>query len=144
METYESAEGYVVVRLDTGDDALQSLQQACEDHKIDIGAVVSAIGTFRNLRIHYLNTDDLDQPEEDRDTILELNGSWEVSGIQGLIADGEPHLHVTAYDGERTIAGHLEEGCEINALGEVLIRRIDDLQLHRTPNEFNVATLESR
>jgi predicted DNA-binding protein with PD1-like motif len=144
MRTFESEEGYVAVGMETGDLALESIREACEEHDVATGAVVSAIGTFRNLNVHYLHTDDLTAEREDRNTILELDGAWEVSGIQGLVADGEPHLHVTAYDGERTIAGHLEEGCEVNALCEVLIRRVDDLDLVRRANDFGVSTLQER
>jgi hypothetical protein len=144
MDTFESEEGYVVVSLETGDDALESIEAACEKHDVDTGAVVSAIGTLRNLNVHYLTTDDLTADRSERNEVLELDGCWEVSGIQGLIADGEPHLHVTADDGDRTVAGHLEPGCEVNALAEILIRRIDDLELGRTRNEFDVSTLSER
>lgn len=144
MRTFPTDDGHVVVRLDTGDLVLESIRRACEDHGVDTGAVVSAIGTLRNLRVHYLHTDDLDRSSEERNTVLDLDGAWEVSGIQGMIADGEPHLHVTAFDGERTIAGHLEEGNEVNALGEVLIRKLDGPSLTRRPNEHGVSMLERK
>jgi predicted DNA-binding protein with PD1-like motif len=141
MHTY-ATDTHLIVRLDTGDLALESIQAAIEEHGVDTGCVVSGIGTFRNLRIHYLATTDLDDP--DRDTMFESDEPWEITGIQGAIADGEPHLHVTAFDGERTVAGHLEPGNEVNALGEVVIQRIPGLELTRTPNAHDVDTLESR
>jgi len=144
MRSFESDAGYVAVGLETGDLALESIRTACEDHDVGTGAVVSAIGTLCNLNVHYLHTDDLTADREERNTVLELDGCWEVSGVQGLVAGGDPHLHVTAYDGERTIAGHLEEGCEVNALFEVLLRRIDDLDLVRRPDESGVSTLQER
>ena len=144
MHTFESESGHVVVSLETGDLFLESIQTVCEDHDIETGYVASAIGTLRNLNVHYLTTDDLTASRDERNTVLELDGCWEVSGVNGVIAAGDPHLHVTADDGERTVAGHLEDGCEINALGEVVIRRLEDLDLERTPNEFGVSILGQR
>lgn len=138
METFPTEDG-VVVRIDTGEQVLESIREACADHDVHTGAVITAIGTLRNLHVHYLHTSDLDEPE--RNTFLEFDGAWEVSGVQGMIADGEPHLHVTAYDGERTIAGHLEDGNEVNALFEVYVKRIDELRLTRAPNEDDVSVL---
>lgn len=144
VRTFTDGDGHVIVRLDTGDRVLESIREACEEHAVDTGAVVSAIGTLRNLNINYLHTADLEQEQTDRNTDLELGGCWEVSGVQGLIADGDPHLHVTAHDGERTVAGHLEEGNEVNALFEILIRNLDGPQLTRRPNEYGVSMLEER
>lgn len=144
MESFESDDGHVIVRLDRGDMALESLVDACADHDVDTGAVVSDIGTFSNLNIHYVDRTDLPEEQADRNVDLELEGPWEVIDIGGVIADGEPHLHVTAFNGERTVGGHLEEGCEVNVLGEFTIRKIDGLSLIREPGEHNVSQLTPR
>ncbi|WP_435366115.1 PPC domain-containing DNA-binding protein [Haloarchaeobius sp. DYHT-AS-18] len=141
METFESEDGHVVVRLDRGDLALESIEQACAEHEVDTGAVVSGIGTFSNLNIHYVNRTDLPENQADRNVTLELDGSWEVTNVGGAIADGEPHLHVTAFNGERTVGGHLEHGCAVNVLGEFTIRKFDGLSLTREPGENNVSQL---
>lgn len=144
METFESDDGHVVVRLDRGDLALESLTEACEAHDVDTGVVVSGIGTFSNLNIHYVNRTDLPDDQEDRNVDVELEGAWEVTNVGGVVADGEPHLHVTAFDGERTVGGHLETGCEVNVLGEFTVRKLDGLSLHREPGDGNVSQLRRR
>ena len=144
METFTSDDGYVLLRMDRGDLALESIQEACDEHDIDTGIVVSGIGTFSNLNIHYVDRTDLPKEQADRNVTMELDGSWEVTNIQGLVADGKPHLHTTAFDGERTVAGHLEDGCEINILGEVAIRKLDGPKLTRVPNENNISQLTPR
>lgn len=144
MQSWDTGDGHVVVRLDTGDMTLESIRTACETHDVEQGAVVSAIGTLRNLRVHFLTTDDLSTPREERNVVHDLDGAWEIGGISGLVVDGDPHLHVVASDGDRTLAGHLEEGNEINALGEVLIRRVGGPSLERTRNEHDVSTLTER
>ncbi|MFB6120755.1 MAG: PPC domain-containing DNA-binding protein [Halobacteriaceae archaeon] len=144
MESFASDDGHVVVRLDPGDDALESLRAACDDHGVETGAVVTGIGTFRHLSIHYVHTDEFPEDQSERNTDLELDGAWEVTNVNGVIADGEPHLHVTAFDGDRTVGGHLEEGCEVHLLGEFTIRRIEGLDLTRRPGEKNVSQLQRK
>ncbi|WP_121743356.1 PPC domain-containing DNA-binding protein [Natronorubrum halophilum] len=144
MESFESDDGHVIVRLDRGDMALESIERACEDHGVDTGAVVTGIGTFSTLNVHYVDRTDLPDEQGDRNVDLELDGAWEVTDINGVIADGEPHLHVTAFDGDRTVGGHLEAGCEVNVLGEITIRKIDGLSLERRPGERNVSQLTRR
>lgn len=144
MQSYETTDGHVIIQLERGDYVLESITEACQEHDLTDGAVVSAIGTLRNLRVHILHTDDLAQDRSERNTIIERDGCWEISGIQGLVANGDPHLHVTAWDGEETIAGHLEERNEINALGEICVMRLRGVSLDRSPNEFGVSVLENR
>ena len=144
MHSFEDDAGHIVIQLETGDLFLESIRSACEQHDVDTGAVLSAIGTLRHLHVHYLNTDDLSKSRDDRNTFIESEDAWEISSIDGIIADGEPHLHVTAWNGEEAVAGHLEEGNEVNALGEVLIKRLEGLKLHRTPNENGVSVLRER
>lgn len=144
MESFESSDGHVIVRLDRGDMALESIERACEEHAVDTGAVVTGIGTFSTLNIHYVDRTDLPDDQSDRNVDLELEGAWELTEINGVIANGEPHLHVTAFDGDRTVGGHLEPGCEVNVLGEITIRKIEGLSLERSTGEQNVSQLTQR
>ncbi|MDS0300175.1 DNA-binding protein [Halogeometricum sp. S1BR25-6] len=132
------------VLLQPGDLALESITEACEKHDVDSGVVVSGIGTFRNLNFHYVPTTDFPAEKAKRNTFLNLDGAWEIGTIDGAIADGKPHLHLVAYNGEETVAGHIEDGCEVHILSELVIRKIDGLELTRKPNEKNVSTLQRR
>lgn len=143
METFQ-ADDHVVVQLETGDDVLASIRAACRETGLETGAVISAIGTLKRLEVHYLHSTDLGVPADERNTRISFEAAWEVSTISGVVADGEPHLHLTAFDGDRTVAGHVEPGCVVNALGEVVLRRFDDLSLERSPNEYGVDVLQSR
>lgn len=129
MESFAS-DGYLVVRLDPGDLVLESLREAIDDHGVDTGAVVSGIGTLSNFNFHYVHTTDISDPDA-RNTMVEREGAWEVTNVEGVIADGEPHLHVSAYNGEETVGGHLEEGNEVNVLAEFLITEAGGLELTR-------------
>lgn len=144
METFPDDGTHVIVRLDPGDDVLESLTTACTDHDIDTGAVVTGIGTLDTLAIHYVHRTDLPADPAERNTSVTLDGSWEVSTVNGVIADGEPHLHVTAYNGEQTVAGHLEPGCTVNVLAEFTLRDLPGLSLTRRPGQKNISKLTDR
>lgn len=129
MESFKSND-HLVVRLDPGDLVLESLREAIDEHDVDTGAVVSGIGTFSNFNFHYVHTNDISDPDA-RNTQVEREGAWEVTNVEGVIADGEPHLHVSAYNGEETVGGHLEEDNEVNVLAEFLIAETPGLELTR-------------
>ena len=144
MDSFESNDGHVYVRLDPGDLALESIREICKRHDVDSGTIVSGIGTFRNLNFHYVPTDEYPPVKSERNEFLELDGAWEVGTIDGAIADGEPHLHLVAYNGDETIAGHLEEGSEVHITAEITIRKTDGPELERRPNEKNASVLRRR
>lgn len=144
MESFESEDGHVVARLHRGDLALESIERACDPHEVDTGDGISGIGTFSNLNIHYVDRTDLPDDQADRNVDLELDGAWEVTNVNGVIADGEPHLHVTAFDGERTVGGHLETAVRVNVLGEFTIQTFEGLSLERRPGENEVSQLRER
>jgi hypothetical protein len=68
----------------------------------------------------------------------------ELASIDGIIADGEPHLHAVVSDSEKAYSGHLEEGCRVLYLAEIVIVEINSLNLTRVRNEKNILKLISR
>ena len=144
METFESDDGHVFLKLTPGDYALESIREACEKHEVDTGVVVSGIGTFKNLNYHYVPTTDFPEDRMERNEFFELDGAWEVGTIDGAIADGEPHLHIVAHNGDRTVAGHMEEGNEVHLLGEIVIKKVEGLELTRRTEEKNTTRLQLR
>lgn len=144
VHTFQAPDGHIFVRPESGENLLESIQAVCEKYSIDAGVVVSGIATLRNLNFHYVPTDEFPTEKSERNEYLKLDGAWEVGTIDGAIVNGEPHLHVVAYNGERTIAGHLEEGCEVHVNCEVVIRPIDGIELTRRKNDKNVSVLQER
>jgi predicted DNA-binding protein with PD1-like motif len=108
METHQAEDPLIL--LETGDLVLESLRDACDEYDVDSGAIASGIGTFRSLNSHYVPTPEMPTEKKWRKETHELVGAWEVGTIDGMIANGDPHPHLVAYNGDRTVAGHLEEG----------------------------------
>ena len=113
----------ILVRFDPGERLLEGLRELIRTEGIRMGLVVSGIGTLSDCRLHQAIAGYPPNLMTRHQEYLELKGSYEIASIQGIIADGEPHLHITLSEGHETIAGHLEEGCLVLTLAELAILR---------------------
>ncbi|MEI8190313.1 MAG: PPC domain-containing DNA-binding protein [candidate division NC10 bacterium] len=113
----------ILVRFDPGERLLEGLRELIRSEDIRTGLVVSGIGTLSDCRMHQAVAGYPPNLMTRHQDYLELRGSYEIASIQGIIADGEPHLHLTVCEGSRTIAGHLEDGCVVMGVAEVAILR---------------------
>jgi predicted DNA-binding protein with PD1-like motif len=106
--SHESSIKFHAIRLDKGDDLLESFEAFIKEHRIVDGVVVSGIGTLDQCHMHFVTTiNDATQMEfkKWKDSPLE------VASIDGIVANGEPHLHMVISNTERAWAGHVESGC---------------------------------
>jgi len=118
----------ICVGLDYGDDFHECIEQAAREEDIQSGVVLSGVGTFYRARIHYIKHTDF--PAEDE--FVEMEGPIELVSVSGIIADYRPHMHCAmAARGNETFIGHLEPGCKILYLGEVVIARLAGKALAR-------------
>ncbi len=129
MRFFESKEtGIVFTVLEPGDLVLESIGEVARRAEIHTGVLMTGIGSLSKARIHTVLTN-VNPVEE---LFLDIGGPLEVSNFNGLIANYEPHIHITMVDPQMKIyAGHLEPGCTILTLAEFSILRIPDLPLQR-------------
>ena len=64
--------------------------------------------------------------------------------IHGIIADSEPHLHMSISSRTRALGGHVHEGCKVLYLAELVIVKFDGPPLTRRPNEHGTSMLENK
>lgn len=124
----------IVVGLAPGEMLLESLEAAVEEHNIQNGVVVSGIGTLKSCKMHHIEPADAERPNNfpPKDRIFILEKPLELVSISGVIADGQPHLHiVVSYRDEEVYAGHLEDHSEVLYLAEVVILKFNALQMTR-------------
>ena len=118
----------VIIALEPGEMLLESIREAIARHDIRNGVVVSGIGTLRTCHMHYIEHTDF--PPKDR--FFRLVKPLELVSTSGLIADGEPHLHIVVSCGETEVwAGHLEPESEVAYLAEIAILKVNDLAMVR-------------
>jgi predicted DNA-binding protein with PD1-like motif len=130
MKWFESKDqGVVIVSLGHGDLLLESLRCVAREANIHTGVLMTGLGSLTAGRIHYVVSNVIPP----RDQFLDLEGPLEVVGFSGIIADFEPHVHISLMDKDgKFYGGHLEERCSILTLSEISILRLPDLKLTRS------------
>jgi len=129
------------LRLDRGDCLLESIMDLIGKENLKDAVVVSAIGTLDRCKLHMVVTTGyppVEHYEHWEDEPLEL------SSIDGIIADGKPHLHAVVSDRERAYSGHLEEGCRVLYLAEIALIELKSMDLTRVYDDDNIMKLVSR
>ncbi len=125
---YQGPVEVIVIGLGPGEMLLESIIEAIRTHDIWNGVVVSGIGTLKTCRMHYITHTNF--PPED--AIFTINEPLELLSISGVIADGEPHLHgVVTHADKESWGGHVEPGCEVAYLAEIVICKFNDLKMAR-------------
>lgn len=120
-----------ILRLDRGDDVLESIEELIQKEGIKDGMVVSGIGSLDECVIHMVTGTEVPYPEYFRRW---SNQPLELASLSGLIINGQPHLHTVVSDTATACAGHMEKGCRILCLGEIVIAELKNLNLARIPN----------
>jgi predicted DNA-binding protein with PD1-like motif len=116
-----------VLRLDPGEDVLLSLRDIIRQKGIEQAVVISGYGTFARARLHWVAhnrfpTDNLFE---------EFEGGIELMSMNGMVVDGEPHIHFTAATPKGAFGGHLEEGCIVYVLCEVVLVELGGPRMRR-------------
>jgi len=111
-----------MVRIDCGEEILQSLKQVCEQEGIRL-AQVSAIGATDHAVVGVYDLEEKKYHEE------KLDGFMEITGLSGSVTEmnGRPyiHLHATLADQENRIHGGHAISLRVGATCEMFVRALD-------------------
>jgi predicted DNA-binding protein with PD1-like motif len=122
----------ITVCLDPGEKILESIREVITQHDIRNGVVVSGIATTKRLTMHYIEHTDF--PPDN--AFYSVDKPLEVGSIGGIIADGEPHLHVVAGHADTQCwVGHLEDDSVVAYLAEICILKFNGLEMTRHLDE---------
>ena len=139
MKTFTSKNGGRVhlIHLTEGDDLLKSISEAAKTLHIETGIVTSGIGSLRKVVYHYTNA----TTEKPQDEFCTVNSVCELVSLQGIILEGEPHLHgLMTIGGGTCHSGHVEEGCEVQYLVEISIIEVEDFPVGRRAGKYGTVT----
>ena len=128
------------VRLDRGDLLLESIEDVIHQHGIADGAVLTAAGSLQECTFHRVKST-AEKPEDEFITVKE---PMEILNINGMIAGGEPHLHLTLSGARGAFGGHLEKGCRVLYRAELTIAKFSGTPLARKPNKDGVPLLQRK
>jgi predicted DNA-binding protein with PD1-like motif len=116
-----------ILRVDPGEDVLKSVRQFLAEASIQQAVVLGGYGTLAASHLHWVThnripTDNLFRRSE---------GGIEVLAMNGLVVDGEPHIHVALSTPDGAFGGHLEPGCIAYVLCEVFVAEVEGVTLSR-------------
>ena len=127
----------LILRVDPGEDVLESIKTFLKQANVRQAVVVGGYGTLATYHLHWVThnripTDNLFGKGE---------GGIEILSMNGLVVDGEPHIHVTLSTPEGAFGGHLEPGCSAYVLCEVFFVEVEGMTLRRIQVPIAVAGL---
>jgi predicted DNA-binding protein with PD1-like motif len=143
VRTFGAAQVQEVYRVLLDRDALllESIVDVIKEKNIQDGEVLVTAGSVEECTYHYV-TSTAAKPKNAYKTV---KGPFEILNAGGIIAAGEPHIHITLSSlGKGAFGGHLEKGCRVLYLGEVTILKYAGPALVRKDNENGISLLEAK
>lgn len=139
MKVLRAAEAFYMVRVDRGEEVVESLLRFAREHAIPCGAV-TGLGGVRHVRLAYFDT------QRKEYLPREFAGDLELVSLTGNLgrADGAPHLHAHVLVSDREFrchAGHLLQA-EVAVTAEFAVRT-GEQPIQRVHNE-ELGILEQR
>uniref|UniRef100_A0A7V4KBZ1 DNA-binding protein n=1 Tax=Fervidobacterium pennivorans TaxID=93466 RepID=A0A7V4KBZ1_FERPE len=99
----------VLLKVESGEDLLASMQSFVEKMNIKNAVIVSGIGSAVSYSFHVVSSSELPPKETyPRDDI-----PVDISNIQGYVIDGKVHAHITFSTSQVSFGGHLEPGVKV-------------------------------
>jgi len=127
----------VILSFDRGEKLREGIRDKLKELGVRNAVLVSAIGTFEKARFHRIKNTN----ENPQDEIFEVEGPMELASVDGIVADGEPHFHMTFQDLDRAYAAHLEDGSVVCYLAEIVLAELKGIELERVPNKQGIRLL---
>lgn len=128
------------IRLDRGDLLLESIMAIIKEYDIQDGAVLTGVGSLQECTYHGVATFD-EKPVQKFTTRKE---PMEILNLNGIIAAGEPHIHMTLSNFKSAFGGHLENGCKVLYRAELTIAKFAGAPVARIPNEAGVPVMQRK
>lgn len=116
-----------ILRVDPGEDILCSVKDFLGKTGIQQAIVMGGYGTLATHCLHWVTHNRF--PAEN--VIGRSEGGIEILGMSGLVADGEPHIHMTLATQQGAYGGHMHEGCKAYVLCEIYFAEIEGKKLTR-------------
>ena len=129
------------VLLDRDSLLLESIMDVIKQKNIQDGQVLITAGSVQECTYHYVTSTALKAVN----AYKTVKGPFEILNAGGIIAAGEPHLHITLSSPERgAFGGHLEKGCRVLYLAEATVIKYAGPPLVRENNKNGISLLRAK
>jgi uncharacterized protein len=110
-----------ILRVDPGEDVLACVEAFLAEGGITQAIVIGGYGTLAAFHLHWVKDNRL--PAENR--YAQGESGIEILSMNGLVVQGEPHIHVTLSTQVGAFGGHLEPGCKAYVLCEIFFAEVE-------------------
>jgi len=117
-----------ILRVDPGEDVLQSVQTFLEEAGIRQAVVLGGYGTLAAYHLHWVTHNRMPT----NTAFGRGYGGIEILAMNGLVVGGEPHIHVALSTPDGAFGGHLEPACIAYVLCEIFFGEVDGASLSRS------------
>jgi predicted DNA-binding protein with PD1-like motif len=129
------------IRLDRGDLVLESLNSIIKEFNIQDGAVLTGVGSVQECNYHGVQS----LAPSAQDHVTKAKGPMEILNMDGIIANGEPHVHITLSDIKKgAFGGHLDEGCRVLYRVEPTVAKFSGTPLARKLDQDGTPILQAK
>lgn len=129
------------VSLDRGALLLESIDDVIKAKNIQDGQVIISAGSVDECTYHFVASTALKAQDEYKT----VKGPSEILSGGGIIADGQPHIHIALSNPEKGVyGGHLEKGCRVLYLAEFTVFRYAGPPLTRKSNQNGILLLQPK
>jgi predicted DNA-binding protein with PD1-like motif len=121
----------VIIRIQSGEDLLESLKFAIQEKSIKNGVILSGIGSVSEYHYHVVSDKNLPPAEE----FPKASVPMDLTSVQGYILNQRVHAHITLSDENSVVGGHLEPGTKALTFIIITIGVLpDDLDIENFDN----------
>lgn len=116
-----------ILRVDPGEDVLEVVERFLEEANVRQAVVLGGYGTLAAYHLHWVTHNRI--PPDN--AFARGEGGIEILSMNGLVVDGEPHIHVTLSTPGGAFGGHLESGCIAYVLCELFFAEVEGVTMSR-------------
>lgn len=128
MEFASMAVGRIyILRVDPGEDVLESISSFLREAELRQAVVLGGYGTLAAYHLHWVTHNRI--PTDN--AFVRGEGGTEILGMNGLVVEGEPHIHVTLATLAGAYGGHMEPGCITYVTCEIFFAELVGRDLSR-------------
>lgn len=133
-----------VARLKPGSDLFKSLQDIASKEGIEAGVILSGVGLLGEAQLRNCRSLPEEFPITDANrTFLSFKRPLEILSISGNISkvEGKPfahaHLCLSYVEGKTitVVGGHLLGGCIVYGFAEIVVMKLDDIEMEKRFDE---------
>lgn len=118
----------IAKRLVDNQDLLVEIQKLLDEHDVQAGVILSAVGSLKQTKIR--------MPVIDGNVQYIHPENVEIDALHGTVSRHGVHLHISVSDIEGKVwGGHVKEGNTIRTTCEIVIGILEDIVLKRSPDD---------